>query len=90
MSHTRLDTVLYLILAVVIIMHFGQLQRMWLYRLSFLNYVCRGIKDTRWCGIVCMVSTGGPATTVTWTRDSVTVTEGTETVLDDPVTTPTL
>ena len=32
------------------------------------------------------ISTGGPATTVTWTRDSVTVTEGTETVLDDPVT----
>ena len=27
------------------------------------------------------ISTGGPATTVTWTRDSVTVTEGTETVL---------
>ena len=32
------------------------------------------------------VSTGGPATTVTWTRDSIPVTEGTETVLDDPVT----
>ena len=32
------------------------------------------------------ISTGGPATTVTWTRDSVTVTEVTETVLDDPVT----
>ena len=32
------------------------------------------------------ISTGGPATSVTWTRDSVTVTEGTETVLDDPVT----
>ena len=32
------------------------------------------------------ISTGGPATTVTWTRDSVTVTTGTETVLDDPVT----
>ena len=32
------------------------------------------------------VSTGGPATTVTWTRDSITVTEGTETVLDDNVT----
>ena len=32
------------------------------------------------------ISTGGPATTVTWTRDSVTVTEGNETVLDDPVT----
>ena len=32
------------------------------------------------------ISTGGPATTVTWTRDSVTVMEGTETVLDDPVT----
>ena len=32
------------------------------------------------------ISTGGPATTVTWTRDSATVTEGTETVLDDLVT----
>ena len=32
------------------------------------------------------ISTGGPATTVTWTRDSVTITEGTETVLDNPVT----
>ena len=31
-------------------------------------------------------STGGPATTVTWIRNSTTVTEGTETVLDDPVT----
>ena len=31
-------------------------------------------------------STGGPATTVTWTRDSVTVTEGTETVLDNHMT----
>ena len=32
------------------------------------------------------ISTGGPATTVTWTRDNVTITEGTETVLIDPVT----
>ena len=32
------------------------------------------------------ISTGGPATTVTWTRDSITVTEGTETELNDPVT----
>ena len=32
------------------------------------------------------ISTGGFATTVTWTRDSTTVTKGTETVLDDPVT----
>ena len=32
------------------------------------------------------ISTGGPATTVTWTRDPVTITEGTETVLNDPVT----
>ena len=32
------------------------------------------------------ISTGGPATTVTWTRNSTTVTEGTETVLDDPET----
>ena len=31
------------------------------------------------------ISTGGPATTVTWTRDNDTVTEGTETVLDDRV-----
>ena len=36
--------------------------------------------------ILICISTGGPATTVTWTRDSTTVTEGTETVLDDPVT----
>ena len=32
------------------------------------------------------ISTGGPATTITWTRDSVPLTEGTETVLDYPVT----
>ena len=32
------------------------------------------------------ISTGGPATTVTWTRDDVTFMRGTETVLDDPVT----
>ena len=36
--------------------------------------------------ILTCISTGGPATTVTWTRDSDTVTEGTETVLDDRVT----
>ena len=29
------------------------------------------------------ISTGGPATIVAWTRDSDTVTEGTETLLDD-------
>ena len=32
------------------------------------------------------ISTGGPATTVTWTINSTTVTEATETVLNDPVT----
>ena len=32
------------------------------------------------------ISTGGPVTTVTWTRDSITVTEGTETELDNRVT----
>ena len=32
------------------------------------------------------ISTGGPATTVTWTRDSVTVTEGNGTVLDNRTT----
>ena len=33
------------------------------------------------------ISTGGPATTVTWTRDSETVSEGSmTTVLDDPET----
>ena len=31
------------------------------------------------------ISTGGPATTVTWTRDSENVTEGTVTVLEDQV-----
>ena len=31
------------------------------------------------------ISTGGPATTVTWTRDSTTVTQGTQTVLNNPV-----
>ena len=32
------------------------------------------------------ISTGGPATTITWTRDSTTVTQGNMTVLNDPVT----
>ena len=32
------------------------------------------------------ISTGGPATTVTWTRDSELVTNGTMTVLDDSET----
>ena len=32
------------------------------------------------------ISTGGPATTVTWTRDYTTVTEGTGTVLNNAVT----
>ena len=32
------------------------------------------------------ISTGGPATTVTWTRDSVTVAEGNGNVLDNPET----
>ena len=31
--------------------------------------------------ILTCISTGGPATTVTWTRDSITVAEGSETVL---------
>ena len=43
------------------------------------------IYDTNHFTLTC-ISTGGPATTVTWTRDSTTVTEGTETVLNDPVT----
>ena len=32
------------------------------------------------------ISTGGPATSIIWTRDSATVTEGVKTVLDDQVT----
>ena len=37
--------------------------------------------------ILTCISTGGPATTVTWTRDSNTViTEGNETVLNNPET----
>ena len=34
------------------------------------------------------ISTGGPATTVTWTRDSVTVTEGNETAFNGDTTAP--
>ena len=37
-------------------------------------------------GTFTCISTGGPATTVTWTINSVPITEGTETVLNDPVT----
>ena len=33
--------------------------------------------------IITAISFGGPPTTVTWSTDSVTITEGTETVLDD-------
>ena len=36
--------------------------------------------------ILTCISTDGPATTVTWSRDSTTVTKGNETVLNDPVT----
>ena len=37
--------------------------------------------------ILTCISTGGPATAVTWTRDSTTViNEGTKTVLNNPVT----
>ena len=32
------------------------------------------------------ISTGGPATTVTWTRDSTPMAEGSTTYLNDPVT----
>ena len=32
------------------------------------------------------ISTGGPATTVIWTRDTTPVTEGNETVLVNPIT----
>ena len=32
------------------------------------------------------ISTGGPATTVTWTRDSITVTEGTKSVVSNNIT----
>ena len=38
-----------------------------------------------WFTVTC-ITIGGPATTVTWTRDTGIVTEGTETVLDDQVT----
>ena len=44
-----------------------------------------GNKDRLQFTLTCN-STGGPATTVTWTRDSVTVTEGTQAVLYDPET----
>ena len=68
-------------------------ERWWRYCLFILGIVTipDGIRFTLDSGaspqftLTC-ISTGGPATTVTWTRDSVTVTEGTETVLDNRVT----
>ena len=42
--------------------------------------------DSRLIFTLTCISTGGPATTVTWTGDSDTVTGGTETVLNDRVT----
>ena len=36
--------------------------------------------------ILTCISTGGPATTVTWTRDSTTVSEGTATMLENLMT----
>ena len=42
--------------------------------------------DSRLIFTLTCISTGGPAATITWTRGSDTVTEGTETVFDDPVT----
>ena len=35
--------------------------------------------------LIC-ITTGGPATTITWNRDSISVGEGSKTVLDDPET----
>ena len=43
-------------------------------------------KDTGLIFTLTCISTGGPATIVTWTKDSETVTEGAKTVLNDPVT----
>ena len=45
-----------------------------------MNEYCFGA--TPWFILTC-ISTGGPATTVTWTKDSTTVIEGTDTVLND-------
>ena len=41
--------------------------------------------DTAQFTLTC-ISTGGPATTVAWTRDSTPVTDGNETVLVNPIT----
>ena len=66
------------------------------YRLTFTGHITisdnvafaldSNASDSRLIFTLTCISTGGPATTVTWTRDSDTVTEGTETVLDDRVT----
>ena len=42
--------------------------------------------DSRLTFTLTCISTGGPATTITWTRDSDTVIEGIEAVLNDRVT----
>ena len=50
--------------------------------LEDVSTITLGSNGTSTWFIVTCISTGGPATTVTWTRDSDNVTEG-ETVLDD-------
>ena len=50
-----------------------------------IEFTSSGEDSTPQFTLTC-ISTGGPATTVTWTRDSVTITEGTETTLDNSIT----
>ena len=53
---------------------------------AFLIGGITGVRISYSNDVLTCISTGGPATTVTWTKDSNIITEGTETVLDDPVT----
>ena len=60
--------------------------------IHFMNYclgnvtIAGGVTYDPTTRTLTCISTGGPATTVTWTRDSTTVTEGTKTVLSNTVT----
>ena len=49
------------------------------------RHVLLAVYDSHHFTLTC-ISTGGPATTVSWTRDSTPVAEGNTTFLNDPVT----
>ena len=59
--------------------------RLWFFTVGDLSISGGVTFDPDQLTLTC-ISTGGPATTVTWTRGFTTVTQGTQTVLNDPET----